>query len=202
MAATRPMLKDQILSLRKKGLTYDQICVSLGCAKSTVSYHVSFDSKQNTLERGKKRREQKPLQIKVERFLSREEHITCSKSISRDTRTVRAILNKKREQFSRTRKPGQPYNKYMFNMQELVDKIESNPVCYLTGRSIDLQDPSSYSLDHIIPRSKGGENTLENCGLACHDANQAKYDMDLEDFIELCKDVLINNGYSINGVDK
>ena len=192
----------KVKELWGQGYNHTQIVSKLGCVKSTVSYHVNPNSKQKTNNRNKKRRQDNPLRTKVQRFLSRPQHIPAAKA-SKDTRqakydTVRAILNKKREQFSRTRKSGQPYNKYKFNMQELVDKIESNPVCYLTGRSIDLQDPSSYSLDHIIPRSKGGENTLENCRLACHDANQAKYDMDLEDFIELCKDVLINNGYFVS----
>ena len=48
-----------------------------------------------------------------------------------------------------------------------------------------------------MPTSKGGKNTLENLGLATQDANMAKNDMLLEDFLELCKSVLTNHGYAI-----
>lgn len=34
-------LKENILLLKKEGLTYDEICEKLNCAKSTVSYHCS-----------------------------------------------------------------------------------------------------------------------------------------------------------------
>ena len=34
-------MKEKILELRKKGLTIDEIVKKLGCAKSTVSYHIN-----------------------------------------------------------------------------------------------------------------------------------------------------------------
>lgn len=36
-------LKENILKLRKEGLTYNQIVEKLGCAKSSVSYYCKFD---------------------------------------------------------------------------------------------------------------------------------------------------------------
>lgn len=78
----------------------------------------------------------------------------------------------------------------MFNEELLLEKIGDNPVCYLTGRPINLEDSRSYNLDHIIPKSKGGNNSLENCQIACRDANQAKNDLTYDEFIQLCKDVL------------
>ena len=52
----------------------------------------------------------------------------------------------------------------------LEKKIGEKPICYLTGIPIDINKPNEYSLDHIIPMSRGGKNTLENCGLllSCH----------------------------------
>ena len=56
--------------------------------------------------------------------------------------------------------------------------------CAYCGSTDDL------TIDHIIPRSKGGNNSLENCALACREANQAKSDLSLEEFIDLCQAVV------------
>jgi 5-methylcytosine-specific restriction endonuclease McrA len=71
----------------------------------------------------------------------------------------------------------------------LLTKFGPNPVCYLTGQPIDLNDYYSYQLDHITPVSKGGRSTLENCGLTCAAANQAKHSMPVDEFIALCERV-------------
>lgn len=77
-----------------------------------------------------------------------------------------------------------------FTIQELLNKIGPNPQCYLTGEAIDLTKPETYSLDHIIPRSKGGDNSLSNCGLATREVNQAKSDLTPEEFKALCMKVI------------
>ena len=82
----------------------------------------------------------------------------------------------------------------------MLNKIqgqEGRTNCYLTGREIDLKDTSSYHFDHIVPRSKGGTNDLDNLGVACGDANRAKSDMHTGEFVELCKDVLEHHGYKV-----
>ena len=81
-------------------------------------------------------------------------------------------------------------NKVPFTLKELKNKIGTNPKCYLTGESIDLSNPSDYSLDHIIPVSKGGESSLSNLGIIKSDINQAKYNLTPEEFLSLCKRVL------------
>ena len=40
------------------------------------------------------------------------------------------------------------------------------------------------SLDHVIPRSKGGTNRLSNLVLACCECNQAKGSLSVEEFIQ------------------
>jgi 5-methylcytosine-specific restriction endonuclease McrA len=77
-----------------------------------------------------------------------------------------------------------------FKVDDLLNKIGDNPICYLTGRPINLLDGKSYHLDHIIPKNRGGTNTLDNCDIACKDANQAKSNLMYEEFIELCKEIL------------
>lgn len=48
----------------------------------------------------------------------------------------------------------------------------------------------SYSIDHILPSSKGGENTINNAGLICSSINKMKSDITVEEFLEKCIQVL------------
>ena len=82
-------------------------------------------------------------------------------------------------------------------VDDLLKKFGSNPRCYLTGKDIDINKPSTYQFDHIVPVSKGGESTFENLGVTTPEANYAKGNLSVEEFIELCKDVLHNFGYKV-----
>ena len=77
--------------------------------------------------------------------------------------------------------------KHLENISKIV---EENPVCYLTGEYIDLKDPKSYSIDHIVPISKGGINDISNLGLSTRWANLCKSGLTYEEFLDLCKKVL------------
>ena len=85
----------------------------------------------------------------------------------------------------------------MFKNKELKEKVEANPYCYLTGDKIDLMDSQAYSLDHIVAKSKGGDNSLENCGLTTKIANQMKSYQTVEELIENCKKILEVRGYKV-----
>ena len=84
-----------------------------------------------------------------------------------------------------------------FGLQTLLSDIGTDPVCYITGSKIDLEETSSYHLDHKIPKCRGGDNSLDNCGLVLSDVNFAKHKMSLEDFVEMCKTVVEGNGYEV-----
>jgi len=84
-----------------------------------------------------------------------------------------------------------------YSYRDVLDVIAPSPVCYLSGRKIDLSQPWTYSFDHKHPLSKGGGGTIKNLGLTTREANYAKGDMILEDFLELCKDILENHGYEV-----
>lgn len=74
-------------------------------------------------------------------------------------------------------------------VENLIAKFGSNPVCYLTGVPIDLNDHNSYELDHIIPLTRGGTSSLQNCGLTSKIANRSKINLTAEEFYSLCRQV-------------
>lgn len=59
--------------------------------------------------------------------------------------------------------------------------------CYICGR---LLNDNEITLDHIVPKSKGGKDTFDNLATCCFYCNNLKADMSLEEFkfyIELLK---------------
>jgi hypothetical protein len=86
--------------------------------------------------------------------------------------------------------------------EDALDRIcelteEDSPKCYLTGRTINLQDTKSWNFDHITPKAQGGTGNLDNMGIACKDANQAKGSLTVEETLHLCKEILEHHGYNI-----
>ena len=179
-------LKHKILELRIQGFSYDEISKELNCSKSTISFHCNDEVKNKTYERQSQRRKRNPLAKKIENFLSRK-YKTKGSTIVKGCFIKR--LRIKTWHFAKIKKTN-GYEKRMFNEKDLIEKIGNNPKCYLTGRPIDLKESTSYALDHFVPRSKGGDNSLDNCKIACIEANQAKHKMSYEEFVELCRDVV------------
>jgi len=87
-----------------------------------------------------------------------------------------------------------------YNTETVISKLMpdlKNVRCYLTSRLIDVGEPKSYHLDHIMPRAKGGSVELENMAIACAEANQSKGDRTVKEHLKYCEDVLLNFGYEI-----
>ena len=110
--------------------------------------------------------------------------------------SIEKILRNKIIRFHRDKKEWK-YPPMTFKVKELLAKIGDNPVCYLTGRSIDLMDGKSYHLDHIVPKNKGGVNSLDNCNIACREANQAKGDLLHNELIILCHEIINHHNKGI-----
>jgi hypothetical protein len=51
-----------------------------------------------------------------------------------------------------------------------------NHICYFCGEFGD-------TIDHMLPRAKGGHTTPDNCVCACNACNQSKADQDLQTFM-------------------
>jgi len=181
-------LKLKIVELRKKGYSYNDIQNKLNCSKSTISYYCGKNQKEKKDNRQRKRRSSSVIKNKIESFCYR--HYSPISSPA-ETRSYEKILTIKIRFFSMNRKTKK--TQQLFNINDLINKIGENPTCYLTGRKINLDDGRSYHLDHIIPISKGGDNSLNNCGITCKEANQAKHSLTKEEFIKLCQEVVSKN---------
>ena len=156
--------------------------------RSTISYYCSKQEKNKKNIRQRKRRSINILRNKLESFRYKNKQQIQYKA---DHRDVRKILQIKLSFFSMNRQTKKV--KQEFSLQDLIDKIGDNPTCYLTGRHIDLTDGRSYHLDHIVPISKGGDNSLDNCNIACKEANQAKHNLSKDEFIKLCEEIINHN---------
>lgn len=113
-------------------------------------------------------------------------------AVASKEKDIHTILKNKIIRFHRDKKLWK-YPPMTFKVKDLLAKIGDNPSCYLTGRKIDLLDGKSYHLDHIVPKNKGGSNTIDNCNIACKDANQAKGNLLYSEFLLLCEEVLSHN---------
>ena len=170
--------REDILQLRQQGLSYKEIEKELGCSRSTISYHCGKNNSEKLRVKGQKKN---PLCKKVGAFKSR-----CTKSSWRNFRNKIKCFKRRDSYANRHRvKVQQPYT-----CEDVVNKLGKKPRCYLTGKIINLNKPETYSLDHVVPVSKGGSNELENLQITCSEANSAKANLTLNEFYALCRKVL------------
>ena len=181
-------LKNRIIELRSQNLSYNQICDILNCSKSAICYHLGQNQKMKAVLR---RNKQHPFVKKISRFIS----IKKRKIVNQITKnSINRTLRSKIIRFNRGITSMKDSS---FTQEQVIEKITENPKCYLTGDDIDIYKTSTYHFDHIIPRSRGGDNSLDNLGIATKQANQAKADLTPDEFIFLCKKVLEHNGYEV-----
>lgn len=185
--------KNEILKLKLQGKTYNQIAEILNCSKGTISYHCSLHGKEKAkLRKLKYTTTHHPFEIKLQRYQSA---FYKSKSNSILLSTIRRRIIRKIYDFfnpSSLRRTGiimQPTIK----LEQIIEKLGNNPRCYLTGEIIDINRPDTYEFDHIIPVSRGGDNSLDNLQICTKKANRAKGNLLPEEFINLCKSVVSNN---------
>ena len=175
---------------------YDEIKEITGASKGTICYHCGEGQKEKKLnQRRKDRAKQHPFKAKIGAF-SNSFKLEKSKLIKKGN-TEKVKLKLKIETFHKDRKNNNMYQTPTFTSQDVVNKFGEKPKCYLTGQEIDIYDTKSYHFDHIEPVSKGGSNSIDNLGICVRNANLAKHDMSLEDFLLLCSEVLTHNGHTV-----
>jgi 5-methylcytosine-specific restriction endonuclease McrA len=182
--------REKIVELRSKGYSYRQIEKELGCSRGTITYHLTTGLKEKTKLRNKKIRQ------KNHPFVAKYYHFLETKKLKPKKSKVcdfNKLLYCKVRVFHR----GEKVKDFNFKPEDVINKYGENTFCYLTGDRIDISKPRTYSFDHKIPRSRGGENTLDNLGICTKIVNTSKTDMTPEEYIELCKKVLEHNGYNV-----
>lgn len=189
-------LKEKILELRKQGFSYNQISRKLNCSKGSISYHIGDG------QREKSKLRVKSLRARVHPFYSKIRHFVETTKIKKifivKTSIIKKSIYEKIRMFSKiNRKKRISMKEAAFTVDDVIKKYSDNPKCYLTGEQININMPNSYAFDHIVPRSRGGTNTLDNMGICTKKVNQSKTDLTKDEYIELCKKVLLNNGYRV-----
>jgi len=74
-------------------------------------------------------------------------------------------------------------------INSLLEKQEYK--CALTGRDLN---GNKFHIDHIVPKSKSGENIPDNWQLIVEEANVFKTDLSMSEIIKLAKDIAKNFG--------
>ena len=187
---TTPLNK-KIIALRQKQCSFRQIAKQLNCSISTVSYAL----RKKTRDKAKKKFDDIPSYIrKIRKKIYSFKNPRIPKKqkpawyISKSLRQISKSISTKASRFQRT---------MTFNYKDVYKKYGDHFPCALTGRPIEFNKPETYEYDHKQPLTRGGENTLSNLQILCPEANQAKGSLTDQEFIELCKEVVIHAGHRI-----
>ncbi len=179
--------KNEILKLRANGHNYREIQKILGCSIGTIAYHCGETQKEKNKNRRINNKFRNSICNKVWQFSNRKNDFRSKNQIGKlEKRIYRNLYRFNGES-----------NIMMISVDEILTRINNNPHCELTGLPLDVKDTKSWHLDHKLPVSRGGDNSLENLQILSARANQAKSDLTNEEFIELCKLTLQHNGYSV-----
>ena len=72
------------------------------------------------------------------------------------------------------------YKEGRWNIHDLLEfniaKIQKNDFCWYCGKKIE---PSKLTKDHVFPRTKGGNNDMDNIIMVCKECNSSKGKKDL-----------------------
>lgn len=79
-----------------------------------------------------------------------------------------------------------------FSLEEFYFRFP-DPKCYMTGVKIDLSSSRSYSLDHVIPYSRGGSCLIDNVELILPVVNIMKSSIPAGDFVLMCNLIAKNS---------
>ena len=163
-----PTIISQIKLMKKSGLGYKKIAKKLNLPRSSVRYYLDPNGKEKSRLKMTRWRNKNPLKNKL--LKARNAIRDKVKSFKRSSKT-------KLERSTRSD----------VDSKLFLNEMMNNPVCYLTGVKINLNNPEDFQLDHKIPKSRGGSNNVDNLGLCCSWVNRAKWNMTTEEFIAMCK---------------
>lgn len=157
-------MKNDIIRLRELGKTYSEIQKELKCSKGTISYHCGKMQKEKS--RNRLRESRKSFIGYLRRRI--------------DTFQKRDINNKFRDKSLPT----------TFTVEQFLDKFGEVTNCALTGIEINLKNDRNWSLDHVISKKNGGDNSLDNCQILLSNVNQMKGAMTTNELLNYCNLIL------------
>jgi len=187
-------MKEEILKLRNEGKTYKQIQGILKCSKSLISYYCGDGQKEKINIRRIKYRKDNPMLQKIDKFKNRNQKENDSSNEVGDREKRYFVNNVRFFQKGRIKK-GSNFV-INFNWEDIISLYGEDTYCYLSGEPINLFK-NNYHFDHITPKSKGGDNTLNNLGITHKVVNQMKSDLTVDELLEWCVKILKHNGYSV-----
>lgn len=187
----KSILGPKINALRLQGLSYRDIQNTLGCSKSTISYHLGEGQKEKTKQRRKK--------IPSSTYSHVKRVNTFQNPIVRNQKKLNPAPSQTQRQMTKsiTDKASRFQRSSAFNYKDVYAKYGDHFQCALTGRPLSWNNPHTYEYDHILPVARGGNSSIDNLQLVCTDANRAKNDMTEEEFLDLCKEVVLHAGYKV-----
>lgn len=161
----------EILKLKEQGFKQSEIAKKLNCSSSLVNYYLNPKEREAVKQRTKKRDQSI---VKLEKRICSFNHNRKGHNITAQNADVRGYT------------------------VEDVKKHIGWPIgkCYITGIPIDFTK-DDYHLDHIIPVSKGGDNSLENMGAVIPQVNMMKAALTKEELISLCTSILTKLKYKV-----
>jgi 5-methylcytosine-specific restriction endonuclease McrA len=187
----KSILGPKIKALREQGFSYIDIQNTLNCSKGTISYHLGKGQKEKT----KKRR----ANVSHSTYI----HVKRINTFQNPTVRTQKKLNPKtsftHRQMSKaiTAKASKFQKNAAFNYKDVYAKYGDHFQCALTGRPLSWNKPQEYEYDHILPIARGGTACMDNLQIVCTDANRAKNDLTEEEFLDLCKEVVLHAGYKV-----
>jgi len=73
-------------------------------------------------------------------------------------------------------------------------------ICYLCGKEHQSWDNHNVSVDHVIPKSKGGKNTPDNIKVTCFTCNSKKSDATYDELLDWCRLILNHSSQAIHKI--
>jgi 5-methylcytosine-specific restriction endonuclease McrA len=187
----KSILGPKIEALRLQGFSYIDIQNTLNCSKGTISYHLGKGQKEKTKLRRKNVLHSTYIHVKrVNCFHNRK---------PRTQRKLKPTTSYTHRQMSKaiSAKASKFQKNAAFNYKDVHAKYGDHFQCALTGRPLSWNKPQEYEYDHILPVARGGTSCLDNLQIVCTDANRAKNDLTEEEFLDLCKEVVLHAGYKV-----
>jgi 5-methylcytosine-specific restriction endonuclease McrA len=187
----KSILGPKIKALREQGFSYIDIQNTLNCSKGTISYHLGKGQKEKTKKRRANVSHSTYIHVKrINCFQNRT--IRTQKKLNPTTSYTHRQMSK-----AITAKASKFQKNAAFNYKDVHAKYGDYFQCALTGRPLSWNKPQEYEYDHILPIARGGTACLDNLQIVCTDANRAKNDLTEEEFLDLCKEVVLNAGYKV-----